>query len=275
MPVREIDNVSIAYEVRGEGSPLVFLHCWTGNHSFFFEQVSRFSSEYKCICLDFPGHGESGEAGNYSVESFGEITVTLLEEIGVESAVFAGHSLGGMVCLYLALEHPDLVEGLILLDTTPHLSGWAIQRVTAFTAVAAGHLGFKPAKALVAGVASTHPLASVRSRVIAGKECCKVSNRVLTATLNSARKYDVIDRLPGIEKPALIVVGTFDVLADLRHARKMAKKLPDSVMKIVPRAGHMALFERPEVVNTAIEDFLRRTYPPAPDAGEGKSEQAE
>lgn len=262
MGVVEIDGCSIAYEVRGEGKPLVFLHCWTGNRAFFFEQVARFSRDYMCVCLDFPGHGESGEASEYSVESFARITLELLDMLDIKSAVFAGHSLGGMVCLYLALEHPERVEGLILLDTTSYLSGYNVQRIIALGAVALGNLGFKPAKAAVAGLTATHPLATPRVRMITARECCKTRNRPLVKTLNSVRKFNVTDRLGEVEEPALIVVGTGDVLADVRHARTMARGLPNSTLKVVRGAGHMALFEKPKVVNKAIADFLDRAYPP-------------
>ncbi|HEY5493892.1 MAG TPA: alpha/beta hydrolase, partial [Candidatus Anoxymicrobiaceae bacterium] len=133
MAVAKIDGTSIAYEVKGEGPPLVFLHCWTGNKRFYFNQVEKFSRDYRCVCVDFPGHGESGElAGtDYSVERLAEMTRVLLGRLGIERAVFVGHSLGGMVCLYLGLHYPDAVAGLVLLDTTSHLSGFFFQRLGA------------------------------------------------------------------------------------------------------------------------------------------------
>jgi pimeloyl-ACP methyl ester carboxylesterase len=273
MPVAEIDGVSIAYETRGEGPPLVFLHCWTGNRAFYFEQVARFSRDYRCICLDFPGHGESGECDDYSVESFGEMTVELMHRLGVERAVFAGHSLGGMVALYLALEHPEMVAGLMLLDTTSYLSQTIFQRIFALAAVMLGTIayeisrtGFRHAKGLVAGVAATHPLATPQSRIITARECSKVSNYSMARTLNNARRYNVTGRLGEIRVPSMIVVGTGDLLADVRHAKVLARGLENSTITVVHGAGHMALFEKPDVVNEAIEVFLNRTYPPKPAA---------
>lgn len=107
MPVAKIDGTSIAYDVTGVGPPLVMLHCWTGSKNFYFNQVAKFAQNYKCISLDFPGHGESGESvsNDYSVECLGEMTVELLKQLGVKKAVFAGHSLGGMVALYLGLHY--------------------------------------------------------------------------------------------------------------------------------------------------------------------------
>jgi pimeloyl-ACP methyl ester carboxylesterase len=275
MPVANIDGTSIAYEVTGEGPPLVLLHCWTGAKEFYFNQVMKFSQDYKCVTLDFPGHGASGEIPNkeYSVECFAEMTIELLDRLGIKKAVFAGHSLGGMVALYLGLHYPDMVEGLVLLDTTSHLSGFIFQRAGALAAVILGSVGaaiwntgFRGTKAVVAGAAATHPLAGPVPRVFTAKVCSQGSNTALTRTLNKARNFNVTARLGEISAPAIIIVGNADLLADVRHARMLAKGLPNSMMLMVRGAGHMALFEKPQIVNDAIADFLARVCPPKPKA---------
>ncbi|MDD5747879.1 MAG: alpha/beta hydrolase [Actinomycetota bacterium] len=262
MPVESIEGIRIAYEMKGEGKPIVFLHCWTGNRRLFNRQVERFSSDYQCILIDFPGHGESGECEEYSVERFGELTFTLLQKLGVRKAVFAGHSLGGMVCLFMAINHPGIVHALILLDTTPHLSGWFPQNIFAAAGVRLGKFGFRSGKALVAAAVATHPFSSLESKILTARECSKVKNKPLVETLDSLRRFDVRRKLSKIKKPALVVVGDLDMLADVRQAMKMAKEIPDAMLKIVRGAGHMALFEKPEIVNEAISDFLERVYPP-------------
>jgi pimeloyl-ACP methyl ester carboxylesterase len=262
VPITQIDGVRISYEITGTGRPLVFLHCWTGNRSFYFEQVRRFSSEYACICPDFPGHGGSGPCDEYSIARFSELLYALMKELGVMGAVFAGHSLGGMVAMQLALEHPEMVEGLVLLDTTPHLCGFLAQRVATVPVVVFGRLATWPAKALAAGIVATHPLASPSSRIITGLQCARVANVPMVRTMKGIRDFDASGRLGEIEAPVLIVVGDADMLADVRHARLMARNLPNSTMRVVRGAGHMALFEKPEVVNRAIADFLNRYYRP-------------
>ena len=201
MSEARVNGVRLAYDVTGEGRPLVFLHCWTGNRTFYFEQVARFSQEYACISLDFPGHGESGRTDDYSVESFGGLTAGLMEKLEIESAVLVGHSLGGMVGLYLALENPALVDGLVLLDTTAHLCSSCVQRVESAAAATLGRFGSRAAKGLVAGIAATHPLAGPRARFITARECRKVSNHVMVRTMESLRRFDVSERL-GRDNPA-------------------------------------------------------------------------
>jgi 3-oxoadipate enol-lactonase len=271
MPMIELaDGAKIAYDVTGHGPPLVFLHCWTGDRTFYFLQVMHFSDRYRCITLDFPGHGDSPAQGDYSVERFGEITIELLEELGVDEAVFAGHSLGGMVALHLALDYPEMVKGLILLDTTSHLSAFFFQKWFAVTAVLLGAVGYglrnngwTRTKGFVAAVAACHPLTGPGPRFISARECSRVQNYAMVKTLNSVRNFNATDRLPEIDVPALIVVGEADLLADIRHARRMHKGIKDSILKLVRGAGHMALFERPEVVNEAMDEFLSDVYPPA------------
>lgn len=269
MSETRVNGVRIAYEVTGEGRPLVFLHCWTGNRTFYFEQVERFSRDYACVSLDFPGHGESGRTDSYTVESFGELTAGLMGKLGIEDAVLVGHSLGGMVALYLALEHSSAVDGLVLLDTTAHLCSSFVQRVESAAASALGRFSSRPARGLVAGIAATHPLAGPRARFITARECRKVSGYVMVRTMDSLRRFDVSDRLGEILQPALIIVGSADMLADVRHAKRMARGLPNSTMKVVRGAGHMALFEKPEVVNDAVGVFLERVYPPTALPGRG------
>ncbi len=268
MPFTDIDGVEIAYETRGEGPPVVFLHCWMGNRSLYFEQVARFSRDYRCISMDFPGHGESGPSEDYSVEYFGEVVAGLMRELGVERAVFVGHSMGGMVSLYLALEHPELVEGLVLLDTTSYLSGFLLQRWIATAVVLLGSVGcrisdqgFKAVKALAAAFGATALFCRPEAKVITGRECYRVDNYVMVKTIDSFRRFDVTGRLGEIDAPTLVVVGAADMLADLRHARRMTNGITGSQMVVIGHAGHMALIEKPDEVNSAMAAFLERIRP--------------
>ena len=99
--------------------------------------------------------------------------------------------------------------------------------------------------------------------MLSARECSRVSNKAMTLTLNKARNFNVTPRLGEISEPALIIVGNADLLADVRHANRMAKGLPNSILLVVRGAGHMTLFEKPEIVNEAMADFLARSWPPA------------
>jgi pimeloyl-ACP methyl ester carboxylesterase len=174
------------------------------------------------------------------------------------------------VSLYLALEHPELVEGLALLDTTSYLSGFLLQRWIAAAVVLFGSAGcrisdrgFKAVKALAAAFSATAPFCRPEAKVVTGRECYKVDNHVMVKTINSFRRFDVTERLGEIDAPTLIVVGTVDMLADLRHARRMTNGITGSQMVAVRGAGHMALLEKPGEVDSAIAAFLERVHAPA------------
>ena len=196
----------------------MFLHCWTGNRTFYFEQVARFSQEVLVRTALTSPAGDPADSTITRSRASGELTAASMEKLRIESAVLVGHSLGGMVGLYLALEHPALVEGLVLLDTTAHLcssssSAWRVRWS------ALGRFASRPARGLVAGIAATHPLAGPRARFITARECRKVSNHVMVRTLESLRRFDVSERLGEIMQPALIIVGAADMLAG-RQARE-------------------------------------------------------
>ncbi len=263
------DGLDIAYDVAGQGPPLVFLHCWAGNRSFYVNQIAKFHDRYTCVSFDFPGHGETPAFGDPSVANFGEVAVKVLEKLGISDAAFVGHSLGGMVAQYLALEHPGMVDALVLVDTTSYLSGWFTQRWAARVAVVLGEVsyrlwrnGWRVTKGAIAGTAACHPLSRMQPRVFTAIECSKVDNYTMAKLLNDARQFNVTDRLSEIASPALIICGDADMLADVGHSMRMHKRIPDNTMKLIIGAGHMTIFEKPHEVNAVMDSFLAEYYPP-------------
>jgi pimeloyl-ACP methyl ester carboxylesterase len=112
------DGVSIWYQVAGAGAPaLVFVHCWCCDHSFWEKQVPYFAEKYKVVTLDLGGHGESGlERENWTIPTFGQDVVAVVEQLGLDQVVLIGHSMGGPVILEAARRMPERVIGLVGVD---------------------------------------------------------------------------------------------------------------------------------------------------------------
>ena len=113
------DGVSIACEVRGEGEPaLVFIHGWCCDRSYWSEQLPHFAEKYKVVAIDLAGHGES-ELGHkeWTMGAFGEDVVAVLNKLNLEQVVLIGHSMGGFVILEAGRQMPQLVIGLVGVDT--------------------------------------------------------------------------------------------------------------------------------------------------------------
>ena len=113
------DGVPVCYEVHGDGSPpLALVHGWCCDRSYWDRQVGHFSQRHKVVTIDLAGHGESGlDRKAFTMESFGDDVVAVVDKLGLEHVVLVGHSMGGPVIIEAARRMPDRVIGLVGIDT--------------------------------------------------------------------------------------------------------------------------------------------------------------
>ncbi len=117
--VESADGSPIVYGVRGQGEPvIVFVHCWTCNHTFWDEQIDYFSKRQKVVWLDLAGHGESGSRRQqYTMQSFGQDVAAVVKKIDARKVILVGHSMGGPVVVEAAKQLGDRVVGIVGVDT--------------------------------------------------------------------------------------------------------------------------------------------------------------
>jgi pimeloyl-ACP methyl ester carboxylesterase len=117
--VTSADGVRIAYHVAGGGAPaLVFVHGWCGRRSHWDEQVDAFSPDHLIVRIDLAGHGASGPGRDrWTVASFAEDVVAVVNALAIDRVILIGHSLGGSVIVAAALRLGQRVAGLIGIDT--------------------------------------------------------------------------------------------------------------------------------------------------------------
>lgn len=120
MPIASINGVDLNYEIHGQGEAIVFLHGYTGSTRDWANQMSVLSSRYRVIALDQRGHGKSAALSredDYSVEIFVDDVLAVLKRLDIKRCCLVGHSLGGFIALQLAVEHPEVLSALVLVDT--------------------------------------------------------------------------------------------------------------------------------------------------------------
>ncbi|MFC1640114.1 alpha/beta fold hydrolase [Gemmatimonadota bacterium] len=112
------DGVPIHYEVHGSGAPtLVFVHGWACDRSYWETQVPFFSERFRVVTVDLAGHGESGQnREEWTIAAFGEDVAAVVDDLGLESAVLVGHSMGAAVIVEAARRVADRVIGLVVVD---------------------------------------------------------------------------------------------------------------------------------------------------------------
>ena len=117
--VASVDGVELAYEVHGTGRPaLVFVHGWACDRSYWDRQAAALRRKFKTVAIDLAGHGASGlERESWTIAAFGSDVAAVVNDVGLDSMVLVGHSMGGDVIVDAARAIPGRVQGLIWVDS--------------------------------------------------------------------------------------------------------------------------------------------------------------
>jgi len=244
------DGVRIAYEATGTGTPILLTHGYSATAGMWRGQVAAFAPRYRVITWDMRGHGASDSPAaldEYSeAKTVGDMTA-ILDALGIERAVIGGLSLGGYMSLAFHLAHPDRCLALILCDTGPGYrnpqarDAWnetAEKRAVAFETQGLAALGRSPE---VVATAASH----------------RSAQGLASAARGMLKQFDarVIDHLPDIRVPTLIIVGENDT-PYIPGSQYMAAKIPGARLVMIPGAGHAANIDQPAAFNKAVLDFL-------------------
>ncbi|MGH3096219.1 MAG: alpha/beta fold hydrolase [Streptosporangiales bacterium] len=114
-------GVHLAYAVVGNANaaPMVLLHALGDRGADWAAVVPRLAEHFRVFTLDLRGHGESDWPGIYSFQLMCDDVIDVLDQLGLETVVLIGHSMGGVVAYLLAMQHPDRVGRLVVEDVSP------------------------------------------------------------------------------------------------------------------------------------------------------------
>jgi pimeloyl-ACP methyl ester carboxylesterase len=229
--------------------PVVFIHGAGGTHQHWLPQLRNLSSA-PTYALDLPGHGRSEGAGHDSIGAYAEWCLAWLDALGLERAVWVGHSMGGAVTLELALRWPPRVAGLGLVATGARL------RVA--PAILQGIAqDFAAAVRLISRYAYG-PQADPELVQLGQQQMGLTPPDVLHGDFLACDRFDVCTRLEEIRAPALVICGTQDRLTPPKYATFLHEHLADAALKLVDGAGHMVMLEQPSAVTHALHQWLAR-----------------
>lgn len=266
MAIADINGVKLSYEVVGQGPAVVFLHGLGGNAGDWANQASALSSKYRVITRDMRGHGVSGAPSNpdeYSVPVFADDVFALLDMLGIRKCCLAGHSIGGYIALQFALEHPDKLTALVLVDTS---SGQvAMDPEYAKRRQKLNELArFQGMEAAFEYDAANNPLRIERFRehpeareVIRQKMLRTSVDGYIYSAKAIAQWTPVTSRLAEIKVPTLICCGEKDA-GFIEAVRVLEKGIAGSQLVMVKGAGHSPHEETPAVFNDVLLNFLSR-----------------
>lgn len=249
----ERDGVRLAYEEAGEGAPpMVLVHGWTCDRSYMATQLKHFSREHRVVSIDLRGHGESDAPEvDYTMELLASDVAWMIDQLGLERPIVVGHSMGGIVTLALAANHPQHARAIVLLDSPLYPPG-AIRAVAGEFLDALEGEGYQEAQRRYVNerlfVESDD--AELKARVIEGMSCAP--QHVMASCINDLADYDVGEASARVQAPILVLLAM-----PTRDLGWLLEIKPDIVTGQTVGAGHFHQMLVPEQVNSMIEGFLR------------------
>lgn len=256
--VETADGAVLAVQEGGPeaGPPLLLLAGQANSHDWWTGIRDHFEDRFRTISFDYRGTGDTHaeESAEWSTTTFADDAAHVLRSCGVDSADVYGTSMGGRVAQMLAINHPDVVDRLVLACTTP-----------------GGSLGVERDKDVRRALAQPDPAARVhalldimytpawfsirrRSHLLGDPT---MSARAQVLHLRTSAGHDAGERLSDIRSETLILHGSDDLMAPVVNAHTLVEAIPDARVVITDGGRHGFFDEFSERVSAQVVDFLR------------------
>lgn len=271
MPVPQVQPIDLHGEVTGQGPPLLFIHGLGSSARDWEPQVREFSKTFQVVTLDLRGHGRSDKPpGPYGIPLFVSDVAAFLQARRISGAHVVGLSLGGCVAFQLALDFPDLVRSLVLVNSAPEfirrsfktwLETWRRTAIVRWR-------GLRPMGERLGRRLLPRP-EHARLRAVFVERFAKNDPRAYLNSLKALIGWSVTDRLGSIRCPVLVVASEHDY-SPVAAKEKYVRQIPDSRLAVMPAAHHAVPVEQPEEFNAVLAGFLAAIAgthagaPPAP-----------
>ena len=252
--------VALAFERSGDGPagpPVLLLPAFPLDRAVWRHVAALLDGLLPTVLVDLPGQGDSPLPGDGppSLDAGADAVAALAARLGYRRVIVAGVSMGGYVAMSLARRHPDLLAGVALVDTrheadTPEARANR-ERIAGAVLGEAGLRALAPMVGTLLGE-STRRLRPETVAWLQGRLQSARPAGVAWSQRAMAARPDSGETLARLEVPAAVVVGEEDVLTPPGAARAMAALIPDAVLTVLPRSGHLSPIEAPAGVANAL-----------------------
>jgi pimeloyl-ACP methyl ester carboxylesterase len=255
--------MELYFEDTGSQKPaLVLLAGLATDETSWIFQKEPLAAQHRLITCDNRGAGRSPKpAGPYAIAQMAADVIALLDRLGLAKASLLGHSMGGAIAQYLAIEHPERVDRLVLACTSSKFDGRSVPVVRSWAGVI--QLGASPE---VIGNTLfpwlyTERFLSTPSNLEAcisalAQHPYPMQGRAVAAQVAALGDFDGTAQLHRIASPTLVLAAEQDLLVSPTSCRRLAESISGARLEVLPETAHSCMLETPELFNRAALSFL-------------------
>lgn len=255
--VQSADDVSIAYTTHGTGKPaIVFIHGGYADQTFWREQVEVLADQHRLVTLDLAGHGLSGSDRKvWSLAAFGEDVRAVVEVLELDSVILVGNSLGGPVALSAAESMPEVVEGIVAVDTFQKADQhWSRENLEAY--IESLRQDFpRTCQAMVGQLLLEGTEPELYTWI--ETKMCSFDPAVAPHVVEGFLDFDLKEEFSAAEVPIRAILGQTAPI-DLEGNRAL---LPDFDAVVMEGCGHYPQLERPDEFNRHLAAYVEELQP--------------
>jgi pimeloyl-ACP methyl ester carboxylesterase len=259
------------YPGSADKPPILCLPGLTRNSRDWAEFAERYSPRFRVIALEFRGRGGSDYdpvPQRYNPLTYARDVLELLDQLGIDQAIFAGTSLGGLVTMTVAAMAPQRICATIMNDVGPDIDASGVERILTYVGKDRRFAGWdQAAEAIAANYGASFERYTHDDWVKMAKRNCREDNGEICFDYDMAiaEPFKTTGPTPHVDlwpffaalaqKPLLVIRGAKSDLLTAETAARMQKAAPDMKLALVPGVGHAPELNEPEAV-AAIDEFL-------------------
>ena len=276
----DVDGVRVHYQEKGTGTPLVLIHGLSSSTYSWKDVFEPLAKNYRVIAVDLKGFGFSGKPdGDYTRRAQAVLVAHLLDYLKIDKAWLVGNSMGGEISLNFALQNPQRVMGLVLIDS-------AGVSVPGGESITPGYVRIPFVGPVLVALALTSDTLVRRGLEKSFYDVAKVTDQRVAAyyrplktrggqlaSLRARTQWGLLPVEPDLNRintPTLIIWGAEDALIPLGAGRKMNSLIKDSKLVIFEKCGHVPQEELPERVVDEMTRFIEESNQAKKSADTGK-----
>jgi pimeloyl-ACP methyl ester carboxylesterase len=256
MPIVSVGKKQISYWIgrRGllEGKKVVlFIHGAGGGQFSWSFQKAFFEKEFNPIVIELPGHGESGGEGEQEIRKYAEHVHAFLKALDLIKVFGVGHSMGGAIVQTLALIHPEVMKGMVLVGTGAKL------KVFPMILEGVKNNFEETVRKIVPFTVSSKASPELVERGI--NDLMRCPPEVLFGDFLACDRFDIISEVQRMGLPTLVLCGDDDQMTPVKYSQFLHNQIKGSTLEILPNAGHMVMMESSEAFNKKVGEFVAGT----------------